>query len=776
MDKILWIYDTAIGEYQGKDVIWIWSLDDDGNYYLLIDDRFKDYFYIDSSKLSLDNLKNILRNSLRDKFKDIEFENVIKLLFGKEKNFIKLSGTFSSIKEASDVLSSKYGRNILFENDLRPSQKYIMDKSISPTKWYKIEYDEVEEESGVSIGLVKDIAEADVGKEYPRLKIVSIDMILGSKYGAPDSDIDPILGYILYDGKDFHEYYIEGNDSKLIDNLEDEINRLDPHVIVGFETNSILWPYLNDRSKKYKKVPKIGKLGGELHQSVLGHFSIGGRINIDLKEYVNDIPIFQRKTLEELSEYLKLKLFKYPVDRLLYYQYWSNDREKLLNYIRWRVKTIYESYKLLEDHIYALSETTYIPPDYVLTASSGRRAEYFIMKVARSRNEVVPNIRERVYRTYPGGLVLKPKRGLHSNIAVIDYKSMYPTLMIKYNVSPETIVSEPGGDTTFFEEIGYGVRRDRKGLLPTILEELTKKRDEIKSVLKKLDHTSRLYKILDARQRVLKILSNTMYGYMGWMGARWYSYEGASIVTYLGRRTIGLSIDKAKEIGLDIIYGDTDSIFINYDEDKVNILLNWMEKDLGLEAKIDKIFKKILFTEAKKRYAGLTTDGDIEVVGLEYVRRDWCEYARDAQYNILKHLLEGYPKNKLLDIFREYVKKLRRKEVSINKLIIWEQITKSLDEYKVNAPHVEVARKLSSEGWRVKRGVFIGYVIYKGEGPLYKRAIHYTKAEPKYIDWEYYIFNQLLPVAIRILSPIGISDKTLESIAHGAGMGLDMFV
>jgi len=348
--------------------------------------------------------------------------------------------------------------------------------------------------------------------------------------------------------------------------------------------------------------------------------------------------------------------------------------------------------------------------------------------------------------------------------------------MIKYNISPETIVKSSEGNVVYFDEIGYGVRSDIRGLIPTILEELIRRRDEIRSRLKSLDPSSREYKLLDARQRVLKILANTMYGYMGWIGARWYSYEGASIVTYLGRRTISLSIDKAKELGLNIIYGDTDSIFVDYNIDLINELIKWVSDTLGLEAKIDKVFKKILFTEAKKRYAGLTEDGSIEIVGLEYVRRDWCDYAREAQYVIVKNLLEGASKDKLLNLFRDFVRRLRRKEVDIRKLIIWEQITRPLSEYKVNAPHIEVAKSLSQEGWRIKKGMFIGYIINKGSGPLYKRAVHYTKADPNYIDWDYYIYNQLLPAIVRILSPVGISEKTLESIARGGGVGLDMFV
>jgi len=777
MERDLWIYDTAIGEYNGRNAIWIWGIDEDGNYYLIIEPEYKDYFYYDLSHSSSESIMRLLSSELGSISRRLNLYEKPKKLFGRDKEFLVIKGDFEIVKKASNIIKSKYGEESIYEDDIRPSQKYIMDHDLIPCQWHNVKYKELETRENVEIGILDDIKLIRGEKEYPELRILSIEAILGSRYGAPDPDINPILGLILFDGSNYYELLKEESDRRLIEGFEEIINDYDPHIIVGFGSNTLLWPYISERGERLSYIPRVGKFSAEPHQSVLGHFSIGGRINIDLKEYVDDIPIFQRKTLEELSQYLKLETYPEYIDKYLYYQYWENSREELLDYIRWRVKTIYYSLNNLLDHIFALSGITGIPPDYVLTASSGRQAEFFIMRVARKRGEVVPKVKPRPYKPYPGGLVLKPKKGLQTDIAVIDYKSMYPSLMIKYNISPETVTSSREGDIIFFEEIGYGIRRDQKGLLPSILEELISRRDEIRKVMKEVkDSHSRVYKILDARQRVLKILANTMYGYMAWLGARWYSYEGASVVTYLGRRTITLSIDKAASLKLDVVYGDTDSLFVKYMPDKVRELLNWISEELGLAAKIDKIFKKVLFTEAKKRYAGLTTNDQIEIVGLEYVRRDWCDYARNAQYKILKEMLKGASKDRLLDMFREYVKELRRKAVDIKKLIIWEQITKPLEDYKVNAPHLEVAKKLVQEGWKVKRGIFIGYIIHKGEGPLYKRAVHYTRADPKLIDWDYYIYNQLLPVVARILSPIGISEKTLESIARSGGMGLDMFV
>ena len=461
---------------------------------------------------------------------------------------------------------------------------------------------------------------------------------------------------------------------------------------------------------------------------------------------------------------------------LLYSRYWRDDRDELLDYVSWRVKAMYAAFKALEGDIYTLSNVTGIPPDYVLTSSSGRQIEFYIMSEAVKKGLVIPRSSERFVRSYPGGLVIKPVVGLHRDVCVIDFKSMYPSLMIKYNISPETVVSSPVEEGFFFEEVGLGVRIDVDGLFPEILRTLLRLRNEARDRLSSLPKSSPEFRLLDARQRIYKILANTVYGYMGWAQARWYSYEGASLVTYLGRRTISQAIEYASELGLEVIYGDTDSLFVKYDEAKVGRLLDKIYSEMGLEAKIDKIYRSILFTEAKKRYAGYTYDAAIDIVGLEYTRRDWCDYARELQYEVIKAVLIDGDKKKAIDIFRDYVSRIRKGDVPLEKLVIWEQITRNLRDYKANAPHIEVARELERRGWRIRRGMFIGYIVLKGGGPIYKRSVYYIEADPDKVDVNYYVYHQLLPVVYRVLSPLGVSKSSLEAVAAGTGRGLDMFM
>ena len=767
----IWIFDVAHPLYTGSsgENICLLGLDSEGNV-VELNSHFDDYFFV----LKKQGSEKVIGEVVRE-FPGVMVDEVVRKLFGKDVVLYRVSGDAEVLRRIRDVLRRRLGEENLFEDDIRDTIKYMVDNQVSPCTWYRVNAIDVGVYSGIKIFSLKGLEPLDTDLGYPPLKVLAIDMVVVSKLGEPDPKRDPINYIVLYDGNDYYEYSGDRGDLELIKALNRDFSRLNPNVVVSFAGNSFIWPYLLARGKRLGIGIGLGMGGQEIHQSLYGHFSFFGRINIDLKEYVDDNPIFERKTLEELAGYVGIDYPEKSIDVFGYPLYWERNRDYLIDYVKWRVRAIYAVFWELIDQIFGLSSVTGIPPDYVLTASSGRQAEHYIIKMSRKRGELVPKVLGRRARSYPGGLVLTPKKGLHENIAVIDFKSMYPSIIMKYNVSPDTIVKEAGEGVEFFSELGVGVRRDVRGILPDIVENLVRERDEVRRLMRSISRESPMYRILDSKQRILKILANTMYGYMGWLGARWYSFEGASLITFLGRRIIKESIEKARELGLNIVYGDTDSVFIGYDEDKVREFLDWINSSLGMEAKIDKLYRRVLFTEAKKRYAGLTVDDKIDIVGLEYVRRDWCELARALQYRVLKLLLEGASRNRLLDEFRDVVNRVRSGDFSIDEVVIWEQITRDLSEYKANAPHIAVARLLSSRGWRIRKGMFIGYVIVKGEGPLYKRAVHYLDATPEMVDKEYYIKNQLLPVVARVLEPIGVSDKVLFSIAEAVGTGLDRF-
>lgn len=184
----------------------------------------------------------------------------------------------------------------------------------------------------------------------------------------------------------------------------------------------------------------------------------------------------------------------------------------------------------------------------------------------------------------------------------------------------------------------------------------------------------------------MKILANAAYGYMGWLGARWYCRECAEAVTAWGRSMITRVITKAREIGLKVVYGDTDSLFVENNPSRVKELMEYVEKELGFDIKIDKIYERVFFTEAKKRYAGLLKDGRVDIVGFEAVRGDWTELAKEVQENITSILLREKNVDKAVEYVKTVISSLMQSKIPIEKLVIWKTLTKRIEEYDVESP------------------------------------------------------------------------------------------
>jgi DNA polymerase I len=145
---------------------------------------------------------------------------------------------------------------------------------------------------------------------------------------------------------------------------------------------------------------------------------------------------------------------------------------------------------------------------------------------------------------------------------------------------------------------------------------------------------------LDARQKAVKITTNATYGYAGWVSARWYLKPVAEAASDWGRHAILEAEKMAETAGILVVYGDTDSLFINYEKTAAEKLQDQIKSELKLDVEISDVYRRIFFTEAKKRYAGLRWDGSLDIVGLEVIRGDWAEVAKKVQEHVLEIILK----------------------------------------------------------------------------------------------------------------------------------------
>ena len=164
---------------------------------------------------------------------------------------------------------------------------------------------------------------------------------------------------------------------------------------------------------------------------------------------------------------------------------------------------------------------------------------------------------------------------------------------------------------------------------------------------------------------------------------------------------------------------------------------------------------------AKKRYALIDYQNKLEVRGFETVRRDWCELSKRIQREVLTTILRDKNPAKAVQLVRETIKKIKEGEVSLDELVIHEQITRPLAQYEQVGPHVKAAMKLRERGVPVGEGSVIRFVIVKGSGSISDRAMPVEFVKPGSYDPAYYIEHQILPASLRVLKALGYSKQDI---------------
>ena len=770
MIKDFFILDFSYDVIENVPVIFIWAIDSEGQRVVLLEKNFRPYFYV---QIEGDNVEEIIEEIKKLSKPGSPITNVElvegKKLFGQPVKVLKVETVIPAyVRIYRDEVTKIKGVKQALEADIRFYMRYSIDKGIKPFYWIKADVEEVKNEN-FRVNKVYEIKE--IKEQYsgviPKLRILAFNVIAYSKQGSPNPRKDPIIVIAVKTDNDAKQFVSSDYDDKqIIRDFISFVQEYDPDIILGYESNFFDWQYLLERAhSKGIKVDIGRRVGGEPSQGVYGHYSVTGRLNVDLAGFVNSIPEVKLKTLENVCDYLGIvkREERVIIDWYDIPKFWDDEskRKLVIQYSADNARSIYLLGESFLPFAIELTRITGLPLDQLSMASVGYRVEWLLMREAGKYNELIPNKEERSIESYEGGLVIPPVKGLHENVIVLDFSSMYPSIMIKYNVGPDTLVRGECQDC-WVSPIGHKFRKEPPGLYRYVLESLVKERREIKA---KLEETKDEYekRLLDARQRALKVMANAFYGYMGWVGARWYSRESAEAVTAWGRAIISEAAKIATENGFKVIYGDTDSIFIKGEGD-VNKLQELISQKFGIEIKVDKVYRRALFTESKKRYAGITEDGKVDIVGFEAIRGDWCELAKEAQRNVIEIILKSGKVDEAVKYVRKIIMSLRRGEFKIEDLIIWKGLDKDINEYTITAPHVVAAKKAIKAGYLVTKGSKIGYVIVKGTGKLSERAEPYFLVKDNSrIDVTYYIENQIIPSVMHVLGIFGIKEESLKS-------------
>jgi len=375
------------------------------------------------------------------------------------------------------------------------------------------------------------------------------------------------------------------------------------------------------------------------------------------------------------------------------------------------------------------------------------------LRALRARGRVAPSVRrprDEELVGITGGLVLDSRPGLYRNIAVFDFKSLYPSLIRTFNIDPLTHVPRAREHAdAIVTPGGMRFRRDEPGILPALVARLW-------------DERARFREEGDATgAQATKILMNSLFGVLGSPASRLFSPAVANAITLAGQHVIRLAAAAMAARGHRVIYGDTDSVFVDLGEPDTAaaerrgaMLAGDVGAEVGatiarefgctshLELEFEKVYARFFMPEvrggatgSKKRYAGLVR-AKLEIVGLEAVRRDWSEVARRFQRELLDRLFRDQPVH---DFAREFVGRLRAGAFD-GDLAYRKAIRKPLSEYTKTTPaHVKAARKVQGGPGRI-----VTYVVTRA-GPEPHDAL---SAPP---DHEHYVEHQLKPIADAIL-------------------------
>ncbi|MGC9010317.1 MAG: DNA-directed DNA polymerase I [Sulfolobales archaeon] len=385
-------------------------------------------------------------------------------------------------------------------------------------------------------------------------------------------------------------------------------------------------------------------------------------------------------------------------------------------------------------------------------------------------------------KKYAGAIVIDPPQGVFFKVSVLDFASLYPSIIKRFNLSYETIDPAPGECKDVREirdeknQLLHEVCMDYPGITSIIIGLLRDFRVKIfkkKSKAKDIDPLTKSW--YDVVQRALKVYVNAAYGVFGHENFPLYAVPVAESVTALGRKIITDTMRKAEELGLLVLYGDTDSLFLwDPDQEKLNQLREWVLKEYGLELEVDKEFRFVAFS-LKKNYFGVTTQGGIEIKGLVGKKKNTPKFVKQAFIDILQKISSVERPEEIIkvrewirDLVKDIYNKLRNYEYTLDELSFTVMLSKDVKEYTKNTPqHVKAAMMLMKENIQVSAGDNITFVKVRGKEGV--KPIQLAKVSE--IDIDKYI--EILRTALeQVMAPLSIEWEEIS----GSIMRLHNFI
>jgi len=346
-------------------------------------------------------------------------------------------------------------------------------------------------------------------------------------------------------------------------------------------------------------------------------------------------------------------------------------------------------------------------------------------------------------KKYKGALVIKPESGVFFNVIVLDFASLYPSIISRWNLSYETVrCPHPECRKNLVPDTDHWVCTRRVGMMAHVvglLRDVRVRWFKPKSKDPSLSDEERgYYKVV---QQALKVFLNASYGVFGAEIFPLYCLPLADSTTAIGRSIITETIEKAKGLGMKVLYSDTDSIFLHQPtKEQISSLLSWAELKFGIDLEIDKRYTFVTFSGRKKNYLGVLDSGVVDIKGLMGKKRNTPPFIKNAFVEMTQVLREvkspqdfEAAKSKIKAIVQRCYSDLKARRIPLDDLVFKVMISRSLDRYDKTTPqHVKAAKLLEEKGKEVKPGDLISFV--KVQGPLGVKPVQLARIDEVDVD------------------------------------------
>ena len=571
----------------------------------------------------------------------------------------------------------------VYDVDLPSMQEFLYEHDLYPTALIEVKGDKIKVLDSID----------DLDYDLSWLKIGVLDAKIKSSNIIPSfhDQLDEVI--LECDGE---EIILDGSEDDILEDLTGLLDGLDLDVIMTDGGDSFLIPYIHYRARVNRVKLRLGRLRDpkKLKVKSSSYFSYGriyhkyrgiklkGRLHIDSSNSI----LYQETGLEGVIEVAR------------------TARIPIQDVARYTIGSCMTSLQYYQAHRLGILLPWNPGKPIYMTAWELNKADR-------------------------GGLILDARPGVYWNVGELDFKSLYPMLMLKYNISGETMNCECCRNDGFkIPELGYHVCKRWRGIVPRAIELPLKKRLRYKQLYRTTDDPE-LRQLYKQRSDALKWILVTAFGYLGFRKAKFGSREAHLAVCALARDTLLKAIRIAEGMGFKVIHGIVDSLWVHKNEandEDYQELANRIEEKLGLPVSYEGRYKWIVFLPSKlnpekpvnNRYFGVFADGRIKYRGIEARRRDTPRIVKEMQLEMIRKLAEASDPIMLrekalecLKIYRRYARRIILGEITVEDLTITRTLAVRPEGYSIKVRHALAAKKLEEAGLRVEPGQAVTYIL-----------------------------------------------------------------